>query len=144
MTEIQSVTGPDLLAAQVYAIWKIRDAVFSVEQQCTEPDVDDIDLLPTTTHLWTEDQLGISSYLRVYVSSGQRRIGRVATRIDARGRGLAAALIDCVHSTWSAESFEIGAQAHLEAWYNSFGYLRSGANYSEAGIDHLPMRREFR
>ena len=91
---IRQVDGPDLTAADVYAIWKIRDVVFAVEQQCDEPDVDDLDLLATTTHLWFADDDGPTSYLRVLTDpDGARRIGRVATRVDSRGA-------DCPDSSW--------------------------------------------
>jgi ElaA protein len=34
------------------------------------------------------------------------------------------------------------AQAHLERWYESFGYHRTGENFDDAGIDHVPMARQ--
>ena len=34
------------------------------------------------------------------------------------------------------------AQAHLEGWYERFGFRRSGNSYVEDGIPHVPMRRE--
>jgi ElaA protein len=36
----------------------------------------------------------------------------------------------------------LGAQAHLESWYERFGFRRSGPGYVEDGIPHVPMRRE--
>ncbi|MDO5635498.1 MAG: GNAT family N-acetyltransferase, partial [Micrococcus sp.] len=30
---------------------------------------------------------------------------------------------------------------YLEGWYERFGFVRSGADYVEDGIPHLPMRR---
>ena len=135
-------TGDELTAGDVYAIWQIRDAVFAVEQQCDEPDVDGIDLLPTTTHLWCADAGGPTSYLRTYVTDdGVRRVGRVATRKDARGRGLSSRLLRDVHDRWGSEEIRIGAQAYLEEWYGSFGYERCGDGYVEAGIPHVPMIR---
>ena len=77
---VVSRNGDRLTAREVYEIWRIRDVVFSVEQQCTEPDVDDIDLRLDCTHLWIADDGGtIQSYLRTYLSDGVRKIGRVAT-----------------------------------------------------------------
>ncbi len=139
---IHHVDGPDLTAADVYGIWKIRDVVFSVEQQCDEPDVDDLDLLPGTTHLWFADDDGPTSYLRVLTDpDGARRVGRVATRIDQRGGGLAGQLVSEVTRRWGAGVLRLNAQAYLEDWYGRFGYVRSGQNFMEAGIDHVPMDR---
>jgi ElaA protein len=47
-----------------------------------------------------------------------------------------------VHRRWGHEPLQLNAQAHLEAWYESFGYRRTGENFDDAGIDHVPMARE--
>ena len=134
--------GDALTAAEVYAIWKIRDAVFAVEQQCDEPDVDGIDLLPTCTHLWYADEAGPTSYLRTYVTdAGVRKVGRVATRSDSRGQGLSSRLLRGVLDRWGDAEIRLGAQAYLHDWYAGFGFERCGENFLEAGIDHVPMRR---
>jgi ElaA protein len=142
MSDVRVVAGDQLTAQDVYGIWRIRDAVFSVEQRCEVEDVDDRDLLPATTHFWTEDAGGPTSYLRVYVADdGERRIGRVCTRRDQRGRGLSTALMHEVHRLWGGDRLGLNAQAYLERWYEGFGYQRCGENFIEAGIPHVPMRR---
>ncbi|MET0931273.1 MAG: GNAT family N-acetyltransferase [Aeromicrobium sp.] len=138
---IRTVSGEDLSAQDVYDIWKIRDAVFAVEQQVEEEDVDGRDLLPTMTHLWLEDADGPTSYLRTYVEDGVRHIGRVCTRRDQRGRGLSGRLMAECTRLWGHDTIVLNAQAYLEAWYGTFGYVRSGDDYAEAGIDHVPMTR---
>lgn len=138
---MQIRSGIDLTAAEVYAIWRIRDLVFSVEQDCREPDVDDRDLDAACHHLWFADDLGLTAYVRSYVDDeGVRHLGRVCTRKDHRGQGLAGQLIDSVHARW-VEPIVIGAQSHLEDWYGSRGYVVTGPHFEEAGIDHVPMRR---
>jgi len=138
---IRTVAGSDLTAQDVYDIWKIRDAVFAVEQQVDEEDVDGRDLLPTMTHLWLADEDGPTSYLRSYVEDGVRHIGRVCTRRDQRGRGLSGRLMVECSRLWGDDVIELNAQAYLEKWYGTFGYVRSGDDYVEAGIDHVPMTR---
>ncbi|WP_216822847.1 GNAT family N-acetyltransferase [Aeromicrobium sp. A1-2] len=139
---IRTIAGADLTAQDVYDIWRIRDAVFAVEQQVEEEDVDGRDLLSTTTHLWFTDTDGPTSYLRVYVGSdGIRHIGRVCTRKDQRGQGLSGRLMAEVTGLWGDGELQLNAQAYLEQWYASFGYVRSGDNYLEAGIVHVPMTR---
>ncbi|WP_374999683.1 GNAT family N-acetyltransferase [Aeromicrobium sp. CTD01-1L150] len=133
--------GDALTAREVYDIWRIRDAVFAVEQQCDEPDVDGIDLLPTCSHLWLADEQGITSYLRTFTDSGVRKVGRVATRVDARGHGQSSRLVRAVLERWGHEEIRLGAQAYLHHWYAGFGFVRDGANYQEAGIEHVPMIR---
>ena len=134
--------GADLTAPEVYEIWRIRDAVFAVEQQCDEPDVDGIDLLPTCTHVWSSDDAGLTSYLRTFTTdAGLRKVGRVATRADARGRGLSSRLMQSVLERWGDEEIQLGAQAYLHDWYAGFGFSRDGEDFMEAGILHVPMRR---
>lgn len=137
------VSGEHLTAQDVYDIWKIREAVFALEQRCDEADVDGRDLLATTTHLWLADT-SPASYLRVYGEDGVRHLGRVCTRRDQRGLGLSGRLIGEAHDRWGASEIALNAQAYLESWYASFGYVRAGANFIEAGIDHVPMVRPGR
>lgn len=140
---IRCVPGDELTAQEVYDIWRIRDAVFAVEQQVEDEDPDGRDLLAIASHLWTEDADGITSYLRVYVDeTGTRRIGRVCTRRDQRGQGLSGQLMAEVHRLWGDAPLQLNAQAHLESWYEAFGYRRTGDDFDDAGILHVPMTRE--
>ncbi len=135
------VPGDRLTAQDVYDIWRIRDAVFAVEQQCDEEDVDGRDLLPTMTHLWFADERGPTSYLRSFVEDGERHVGRVCTRKDQRGLGLSGRLVTECSRLWGDDVIVLNAQAYLEDWYGRYGYVRSGDNFVEAGIDHVPMAR---
>lgn len=137
----RTVAGHDLTAQDVYDIWRIRDAVFAVEQQVQEEDVDGRDLLASTTHLWLADDDGPTSYLRSFVEDGVRHVGRVCTRRDQRGRGLSGQLVAECTRLWGDDVIVLNAQAYLEDWYGRFGYVRSGENFMEAGIDHVPMTR---
>jgi ElaA protein len=138
---IRRVRGDELTAQEVYGIWRIRDAVFAVEQRVDDVDADGLDLLPTVSHLWLADTDGITSYLRVIDDHGTRRIGRVCTRRDQRGQGLSGQLMAEVHQQWGDETLQLNAQAYLEGWYESFGYRRSGDDFDDAGILHVPMTR---
>lgn len=141
MQPVHTVAGDALTARHVHDIWQIRDAVFAVEQRCDEPDVDGRDLLGSTTHLWLADDEGITSYVRSYVEDDVRHVGRVCTRRDQRGRGLSGRLVAECTRRWGTGSLVLNAQAHLEGWYGMHGYVRTGDNFVEAGIDHVPMIR---
>ena len=139
---IRTRTCDGLTAADVYGIWKIRDVVFAVEQQCDEPDVDDLDLLAGTTHLWFDGPSGPAAYVRVLTEPDDaRRIGRVCTLREHRGQGLSAQLISHAVQTFGHGPLRLNAQAHLEQWYGRFGFVVDGEHFMEAGIDHVPMRR---
>src|SRR3954452_5684859 len=95
MPTLHDATGPELTAAQLHAILRLRVDVFVVEQKAAYPEIDGRDLLPTTRHIWLcQGELGdeepVDSYLRVLADpDGVRRIGRVVTAASARGKGLA-------------------------------------------------------
>lgn len=138
---ITRLRGDELSAADVYAIWTIRDAVFAVEQHVDDNDADGLDLLPGTVHVWVSDDAGATSYLRILTGDGHLKIGRVCTRKDMRGRGLSGRLMEDVSRHFGAGILKLNAQAYLEGWYERFGYVRTGDNFDEAGIDHVPMQR---
>jgi ElaA protein len=66
----------------------------------------------------------------------------VATATGSRGQGLSARLIEEGIALSGNLPITLGAQAHLEGWYERFGFRRSGPGYVEDGIPHVPMRRE--
>ena len=80
------------------------------------------------------------AYLRVLADGPDEHcIGRVVTAPQARGKGLAALLVNHVASTTSG-SLPLKAQAYLADWYLSLGYEATGEVFDEEdGIPHLPM-----
>ncbi len=135
LTDLHPLTLHDLMA--------LRSAVFVVEQNCVYLDLDGRDVEPLTEHVWTADHQGPSAYLRVLTEpDGAARVGRVCTRADARGTGLAAALMIDVLDRNPGRVVFLAAQEHLASWYGRFGFAVSGPKFVEDGIQHLPMRRE--
>jgi len=132
----------DMTAFDVYALCRLRVDVFVVEQMCPYPELDGRDVEPTTTHLWFERDGEVAATIRVLDDGATRAIGRVATARGFRGQGLAAGLIEEGLARYGDVPVTLGAQAHLEGWYERFGFRRSGPGYVEDGIPHVPMRRE--
>ena len=131
----------DLSPFEVYALCRLRVDVFVVEQECPYPELDGRDTEPGTVHLWYADDDGTTlATIRVLENGEDRAIGRVATAVSARGRGLSAQLIQRGIELCEGRTIDIGAQAYLEGWYERFGFRRSGPDYVEDGIPHLPMR----
>jgi ElaA protein len=140
----------ELTPAELYGLLRLRVDVFVVEQACPYPELDGRDTEPGTVHLWftadaDNDTAGaddgtVLATIRVLENGEDRSIGRVATAVSARGRGLSAQLIRRGVELCEGRTVDIGAQAYLEAWYEQFGFRRSGPDYLEDGIPHLPMR----
>ena len=132
----------ELTPFELYGLCRLRVDVFVVEQECPYPELDGRDAEPTTVHVWFEEDGAVLATIRVLDDGDTRAIGRVATAATARGRGLAARLIEAGVDLCDGVPITMGAQAHLEGWYGRFGFRRSGPGYVEDGIPHVPMRRE--
>ena len=132
------------LAPEVaYALWALRSRVFVVEQAAAYLDLDGRDTEPTTWHVWCADGDGLPvATLRVLDDGGVRRVGRVATHVGHRGRGLAAAMMREVLVRHGEQAVVLDAQVQLEQWYAAFGFVVTGDPYAdEDGILHVPMHR---
>ncbi len=136
--------------ARLYALLRLRSAVFVVEQRCLFQDMDDLDA--QALHVVGLRPQGDSTELvacaRCFppgVAFAEASIGRVAVRADARGTGLAHALVtqavSALESQWGAQPIRIGAQAHLAGFYAQHGFVDVGRPYVEDGIPHLEMLR---
>ena len=130
-----------------YEVWRLRQQVFVVEQDCPYPDLDGRDLEPTTRHVVLLDGDGdgedesVVGTLRVLDDGGWARIGRVVVAPSARGRGLAAQLMDEAMATCGDREVRLDAQTGLTAFYEGYGFEMTGPAFDEDGIMHVPMRR---
>jgi ElaA protein len=141
MTEVRRSTLAGLDPVTLHDLLRLRIDVFVVEQKCVYPELDGRDAEPGTEHVWTADQHGPSAYLRVLSEpDGGARVGRVCTRADARGAGLAGVLLRDVLNRTADRPIVLEAQQHLAGWYGKFGFLPTGPAYLEDGIAHVPMR----
>jgi ElaA protein len=141
MPTLHDATGPELTAAQLHDILRLRVDVFVVEQKAAYPELDGRDLLPDTRHLWFEDDGSVLAYPRVLQDpGGVRRIGRVVTAANARGAGLAARLMDAALTT--PAEYVLDAQTYVQGFYARYGFVAEGSEYTDDdGIPHITMRR---
>lgn len=136
----------DLMPDTLYALLRLRSAIFVVEQNCVFPDMDGRD--PACEHLcgWDGDEL--VAYLRLVppgVRTPEVSLGRVVVAQPARGRGLGRdvmleGLRGCGRRHPGAP-VKVSAQQHLEKFYGSLGFVRVGEPYDEDGIMHVDMIR---
>ena len=130
----------------LYAVARLRQEVFIVEQRCPYADLDGLD--PGAHHLLGLDRGGLVAYLRAFgpgVDGSSAVLGRVIIAPSARHRGLGHSLMEegrhHLEATYGPGPIRVGAQAHLQRFYESLGYTVCGPGYDEDGIAHLPMRR---
>jgi len=152
----------DLTPREVHDIFRARIEAFVIEQNCLYQDIDGAD--PQCWHLLGrleargarhenarhEKLTGaeLVAYCRVVppgVKFLEPSIGRVVTTAEVRGTGLGRDLMrEAVARTealWPARAIRIGAQSHLERFYNDFGFVRASEPYLEDGIPHIEMIR---
>ena len=151
MGAVTSKRFDELTTTELYELLRLRCDVFVVEQACAYPELDGRDTEPATGHHWITDEAAdavagepvIVAYLRTLVEGdGTTRIGRVVTAPSARGRGLAALLVEHV-GTVTAGPITLDAQSYLTDWYRDLGYEVDGPEFVEDGIPHVPMRRRM-
>ena len=132
-------------ATTAYAVWRLRQDVFVVEQGCPYPDLDGRDDEPGTRHVLLRDDDELLGYARVLddIVDGRRvwRIGRVVLARPARGRGLADPLMSTALQVAKGRDVVLDAQSPLAGWYATFGFEVTGREFLDDGIPHLPMRR---
>ena len=130
-----------LAARTAYELWRLRQQVFVVEQKCPYPDLDGRDLEETTRHVVLLEDDDLVGCLRVLDEGGWTRIGRVAVARSARGRGLAAVLMDEALAVCGDSEVRLDAQTGLTAFYAGYGFQGTGPEFDEDGVMHVPMRR---
>ena len=125
-----------------YDVWRLRQQVFVVEQECPYPDLDGRDPEPGTCHVLARDGDRLVGYLRVLDEGDHLRIGRVVAAPEARGRGLGDVLMRAALEVVGDRPSVLDAQSGLASWYARWGYVVTGPEFDEDGVLHVPMRRD--
>lgn len=153
----------ELNSQELYEVLLLREAVFQIEQQCLYPDLDGQD--QGALHLLAYDNNMLAGYLRLftpdsaldiatnvnieqagaYTDKSTCRFGRFATHKDYRGCGLGKRMVRTVlnycEQSYPKIKIVIAAQAYLEPFYQSFGFITQGKPYDDFGILHIDMSR---
>ena len=134
----------DLGVDALYDALALRCRVFILEQGAyLDPD----GLDRHAWHLLGHDGAGVlQAYLRT-VDPGHKydepSIGRVITAPERRGQGLGLELmqqgIARTVAQWPGLGIRISAQAHLQRFYGSFGFVAVSDEYLEDDIPHIEM-----
>jgi ElaA protein len=139
--DVRIAAFDELDARTAYLLWRLRESVFVVEQNCPYQELDGRDLESSARHIWVEDEGRPVAYLRLLEDEGQARIGRVLVAASHRGRGVAAALMREALTDIGARTSRLDAQSYLAGWYAGFGFEQDGPEFLEDGIPHIPMTR---
>lgn len=131
----------------LYAILKLRQEVFVVEQTCPYLDADGAD--DQAWHLCGHDEQGrLVAYARLFAPTSEHaysRIGRVVTAPSVRRTGVGLALMQEALK-WCQQQHpnlpvRLAAQCYLKRFYQGFGFAEISDEYLEDDIPHVDMER---
>lgn len=141
--ELIAKTFDELTTQELFDIYKLRTAVFIVEQNCPYQEVDEHDL--AALHVWFKDSDGIAAYMRILprgcmsedvafgrVIAARRRCG-LGTRIVSEGLRLA-------REHFNADCIYIEAQNYARGLYEKLGFRPCSEVFDLDGIPHIEMK----
>lgn len=140
----QTLTFDELGPHRLYSVMRLRQAVFVVEQACIYLDTDNRD--QQARHMLATEGSQLLAYQRCIspdTHCPDSLLGRVVVSPEIRGRQLGRELvrrgIEHNLSRWPDSDVRISAQAHLQEFYESAGFVPRGDVYLEDGIPHRQM-----
>ena len=133
------------------AIYRARQQVFVIEQNCIYLDADGCDARSLHVVAWLDAERHLpGAYARVVqpgVKYAEPSIGRVITVPAVRGTGLGRELVRralaACGTAFPEQPVRISAQTRLERFYADHGFVAVGPPYLEDGIPHTEMLRPF-
>lgn len=137
----------ELSREELFEIYKLRVAVFVVEQHCPYQEVDDSD--KTAYHVYLKEETGeIAAYLRVLPEGplpGDAVIGRViaAKRGCHLGAAVLAAGIEAARTRLCAKRVVLAAQVYARPFYEKAGFATISEEFLEDNIPHIWMKRDL-
>lgn len=136
----------ELSPVELARIYRARQQVFSIEQQCIYLDADEFDETAWHIAAWSPRSPVPLAYARLINPGGkyaEPSMGRVITTGAARGIGLGRELVRRVlelsAQVHPGHAVRISAQDRLERFYAEFGFFAVGETYMEDGIPHIEM-----
>lgn len=121
----------------------IRMEVFVEEQKV--PPWEEMDHLDEEAahYLAEEEGKAVGTARLVDKGEGIGKIGRVAVRKEARGKGVGRDLMRHILAEWNGRlhTFVVDAQVAVIPFYERFGFVAEGNVFLDAGIEHRRMWR---
>jgi len=139
LLDVRIAHGEEELAAAL----ALRERVFCGEQGVSRAaDQDGRDA--EATHIVAVEGGRVLGTCRLLFRGPMARLGRLAVEPDARGRGIAGAVLGeatRVARSVAAERISLHAQTYAMALYERDGYEVAGEPFEEEGIEHVAMEK---
>jgi predicted GNAT family N-acyltransferase len=101
---------------------------------------------PQAIHIVAVEDGRVLGTCRLLLSEGTAQLGRLAVEPDARGRGVARAILAEAAATaraGAAERIALHAQTYARRLYAEAGYAERGEPFEEEGIEHVAMVKQL-
>ncbi len=133
-----------LSTEELFDIYKLRTAVFVVEQKCPYQEIDDAD--KDAYHIFFRSDGSICAYLRLLPAGSmfdEVSLGRILTAKRGLGLGnrIIRAGINSAREIFGAETIKIKAQTYARGFYEKHGFYKCSEEFLEDGIPHIEMVR---
>jgi ElaA protein len=145
----KSYTFEELDLRLFHDIVALRIAVFVVEQNCPYQELDGKDL--TSIHIAGKNKaneiVALARIVPPHFDCNFPSIGRVIVNEKFRSEGYGHELMQkCITLTFEKfgmVDIHLSAQAHLEQFYATHGFVSTGKTYLEDGIPHVEMIKKI-
>lgn len=143
MPKISVYTFNDLTPQKLYEILKLRQDVFIIEQHCPYNDLDNLD--QDSLHILIYSDHTLAAYSRILPGQLKHKlpsVGRIVVHPAKRGQGFGKMIIFEALEFLKSQGHKhaiIEAQEHLENYYKTFGFFKTGSSYALDGIPHIKM-----
>ncbi|MXN63551.1 GNAT family N-acetyltransferase [Stappia sp. GBMRC 2046] len=134
----------------LHEVYRLRVAVFIVEQDCAYPEIDDLDvgaLHLVISYAEGDGEGAVAAYLRLIHPEGEKpvKLGRIVVAPAWRGTGLGRRLMEAglekAQSLYPGRPVFLSAQAQVVRFYGTHGFEAVSPEYLEDGIPHVDMLR---
>ncbi|MCQ2451898.1 MAG: GNAT family N-acetyltransferase [Oscillospiraceae bacterium] len=133
----------NLTVQELHQIYRLRCAVFIVEQACVYQDIDEFD--PLARHVLLTEGNELIAYCRILppeTAFEEAAIGRVLAVRRRQGHGsqvVAAAMKDACQS-FGTRTIVLEAQVYARTLYEKLGFCQISDEFLEDGIPHIKMK----
>lgn len=137
-------TFEELSKDELYALAKLRQQVFIVEQKSIYSDLDDYDQ-EAVHYLDVDPQDNLIAYARYRKISqlDEVKIERVVVTAWGRGLGLGKSLLvtmlQDIQGEYPVAKITLSSQIDASAFYQRLGFVEFGEVYDDGGIMHIGM-----
>ena len=145
--DIEVKSFSELSNRELYAILRLRVAVFVVEQDCVYQDLDDKDFV--ALHVIGKHNKQIVAYSRIFKAGDyfeEASMGRVVVDNNFRSHGFGKEIVlaseNAIADHFDDSNVRLSAQSYLQNFYTELGYKRIGEEYLEDGIPHISMIKQ--